>query len=173
MQAIVDMEMPFQKMNDLANLVFKANELRDQVLQDKYDATIRLLEQDRKSIEHELQGALDLELTGDQLSRIEAKADELADQYTGWLSSLSKSTPNMDSYITASSSSVSGFRKFITSVLSEGTPTPVRSKRISIIECVPAASKKVTSADDVEKVLDAIRAKLLAELENNDEVNLR
>ena len=79
----------------------------------------------------------------------------------------------MDSYITASSSSVSGFRKFITSVLSEGTPTPVRSKRISIIECVPAASKKVTSADDVEKVLDAIRAKLLAELENNDEVNLR
>ena len=115
---------------------------------------------------------MDLELTGDQLSRIEAKADELADQYTGWLSSLSKSTPNMDSYITASSSSVSGFRKCITSILSEGAPTPVRSKRISIIECVPAASKKVTSADDIEKVLDAIRTKLLAELENNDEVNL-
>ena len=33
--------------------------------------------------------------------------------------------------------------------------------------------RKVMSADDVEKVLDAIRAKLLAELENNDEVNLR
>ncbi len=172
MQAIVDMEMPFQKMNDLANLVFRANELRDQVLEDKYSATVRRLEQDRKAIDHELQGALDLELTEEQLSRIESKADELADQYSEWLSSLSKATPNMDSYITASSSSVSGFRKFITSVMNEGTPTPVRSKRISIIECVPAASKKVTSADDVEKVLDAIRAKLLAELESNDEVDL-
>ena len=80
-QAIVDMEMPFQKMNDLANLVFKANELRDQVLQDKYDATMRRLEQDRKSIDHELQGALDMDLTEDQLSRIEEKADELRTQY--------------------------------------------------------------------------------------------
>ena len=172
MQAIVDMEMPFQKMNDLANLVFKANELRDQVLEDKYNATVRRLEQDRESIQHELQGALDLELTEDQLSRIESKADELADQYSEWLSTLSKSTPNMDSYITASGSSVSSFRKFISSVMSEGVPTPVRSKRVSIIECVPAASKKVTSADDVEKVLDAIRTKLLAALENNDEVDL-
>lgn len=172
MQAIVDMEMPFQKMNDLANLVFKANELRDQVMQDKYNATVRRLEQDRKSIDQELQGALDLELTDDQISRIEEKADELADQYSEWLSSLTKSTPNMDSYITASSSSVSGFRKFITSVVNEGTSNTVRSKRISIIECVPAASKKVTSADDVEKVLDAIRTRLLAELEHNDEVDL-
>lgn len=172
MQAIVDMEMPFQKMNDLANLVFKANELRDQVLEDKFNATVRRLEQDRKAIDHELQGALSLELTEEQLSRIESKADELADQYSEWLSSLTKTTPNMDSYITASSSSVSAFRKFITSVMAEGTPTTVRSKRISIIECVPAASKKVTSADDVEKVLDAIRTKLLAELEQNDEVDL-
>ena len=78
----------------------------------------------------------------------------------------------MDSYITASSSSVFGIRKFIMSVMTEGTSTTVRSKRISIIECVPAASKKVTSADDVEKVLDAIRTKLLAELEQNDEVDL-
>ena len=171
-QAIIDMEMPFQKMNELANLVFKANELRDQVLEDKFNATVRRLEQDRKAIDHELQGALNLELTEEQLSRIESKADELADQYSEWLSSLTKSTPNMDSYITASSSSVSAFRKFITSVMTEGTPSTVRSKRISIIECVPAASKKVTSADDVEKVLDAIRIKLLAELEQNDEVDL-
>ena len=172
MQAIVGMEMPFQKMSELANLVFKANELRDQVLQDKYDATVRRLEQDRKSIDHELQGALDMELAEEQLSRIEEKADEIADLYTEWLSSLSKATPNMDSYITASNSSVSGFRKFIATVMNEGTVTPVRSKRVSIIECVPTASKKVTSADDVEKVLDAIRTKLLAELENNDEVDL-
>jgi hypothetical protein len=172
MQVIIDMEMPFQKMNDLANLVFKANELRDQIMQDKYKETIYRLEQDRNKITLELHEASVPYLSEDQRSRIQGKADELSAQYNDWLSSLSKTTSNMDSYITASSSSVSGFRKFITSVMNEGTKTPVRSKRISIIECVPAASKKVTSADDVEKVLDAIRSKLLAELENNDEVDL-
>ena len=56
--------------------------------------------------------------------------------------------------------------------MNEGSETPVRSKRLSIIDCVPAASKKVTSAEDVEKVLDAIRTRLLSELERNDEVDL-
>ena len=172
MQAIVNMEMPFQKISDLANLVFKASELRDQVLQDKYRATIRRLEQDQKSIDHELQDAMALELTDEQRSRIQDKADQLFAQYDEWLSSLLKSTTNMDSYIRASSSAVSDFREFIASVMRKDTSTAVRSKRVSIIECIPAVSKKVTSADDVEKVLDAIRTKLLAELENNDEVDL-
>ncbi len=172
MQAIVNLEMPFQKMNDLVNLVFKASELRDQVLQDKYQSTVRRLEQDRKSISHELEDVMALKLTDDRRSRIQDKADDLFAQYDEWLSSLLKSTPNMDSYIRASSSAVSGFREFIASVMRKDTSTTVRSKRVSIIECVPAVSKKVTSADDVEKVLDAIRTKLLAELENNDEVNL-
>ncbi len=78
----------------------------------------------------------------------------------------------MDSYITASSSSVSGFRKFITDVINEGTNKTVRSKSVSVIDCIPSAGKKVKSAEDVEKVLDAIRAKLLNELQNNDEVVL-
>ena len=172
MQAIVNLEMPFQKMNDLVNLVFKASELRDQVLQDKYQSTVRRLEQDRKSISHELEDVMALKLTDDRRSRIQDKADDLFAQYDEWLSSLLKSTPNMDSYIRASSSAVSGFREFIASVMRKDTSTTVRSKRVSIIECVPAVSKKVTSAEDVEKVLDAIRTKLLAELENNDEVNL-
>ena len=172
MQAIVNLEMPFQKMNDLVNLVFKASELRDQVLQDKYQSTVRRLEQDRKSISHELEDVMALKLTDDRRSRIQDKADDLFAQYDEWLSSLLKSTPNMDSYIRASSSAVSGFREFIASVMRKDTSTTVRSKRVSIIECVPAVSKKVTSAEDVEKVLDAIRTKLLAELETNDEVNL-
>jgi hypothetical protein len=48
----------------------------------------------------------------------------------------------------------------------------VKIKYISIIECVPVASKKITSEADVEKVLDAIRTRLLAELKNNAEVEL-
>ena len=91
-----------------------------------------------------------LKLTDDRRSRIQDKADELFAQYDEWLSSLLKSTPNMDSYIRASSSAVSGFREFIASVMRKDTSTTVRSKRVSIIECVPAVSKKVTSAEDVD-----------------------
>lgn len=172
MQSIVNMDMPFLKMNDLANLVFKAKELKEQVLEDKYCSTVKLLEQNHKLITQELQGVLDKKLTADQLSTIEAKADEITYQYNKWQTSLSKDTPNIDSYITASNKSISDFRKFILSVMNACTTNQVRSKHISIIECIPEASKKVTSKNDVEKVLDAIRTKLLAELENNDEVDL-
>jgi hypothetical protein len=172
MQAIIDMEMPFLKMNELANLVFKANEIRDQILQDKYRGTVYRLEQDKKTISREFHEASVPYLTASQLARIQEKADELASQYETWLASLTQATQNMDSYITASSSSVSGFRKFITDVINEGTNKTVRSKSVSVIDCIPSAGKKVKSAEDVEKVLDAIRAKLLNELQNNDEVVL-
>ena len=157
----------------MSELNFETMQAMQAALQDKYKGTVYRLEQDRDKIAHELHEASVPYLSEDQRSRIQDKADELSAQYDEWFSSLSKSTPNMDSYITASSSSVSGFRRFITSVMNEGTDTPVRSKRVSIIECIPAANKKVTSAEDVEKVLDAIRTKLLAELKNNDEVDLR
>lgn len=172
MNTIVNMEMPFQKMNELANLVFKANELRDQILEDKYDGTVRRLEQDRKKIDHELHEVAEVYLTDSQRTKIQEKADEISEQYDTWLSLLSKSTANMDAYITASSSTVSGFRKFIMDVLNEGTLTPVKCKRLSIIDCVPAAGKKVGSVEDVEKVLDAIRIKLQEELKQYDEIDL-
>ena len=78
----------------------------------------------------------------------------------------------MDSYLTASGNSVSSFRRFIGQVMAEGGSKPARSKRVSIINLVPVANKKVTSAADVDKVLDAIRTRLLAELKDNDELNL-
>ena len=66
----------------------------------------------------------------------------------------------------------SGFRRFITSVMGEGTDTPVRAKRVRIIDYVPTVNKKIKTASDVDVVLNAIREKLLAELENNDEIDL-
>ena len=159
-------------MTELANLVFKANELRDQVLKDKFSGTVYKLEQDQKIIRQELQEASAAYLTEDQRYRIQEKAEELSAQYGKWLASLTESTQNMDSYITASNSSVSGFRKFITEVMNEGSQRQVRSKRVTVIDCIPAASKKVTSPAEVDKVVDAIRTKLLEELKNNDEINL-
>lgn len=172
MSAIVSMEMPFKKMNELADLVFKASEIKERILEDKYKHTKKCLESDSSTIQKELKEALLSNLTDDQKSRIEEKADEIAAQYSTWLSSLSKTTANMDSYITASASSVSSFRRFIALVISEGRGTPARSKRISIIDCIPVANKKVVSAEDVDKVLLAIRNKLLAELKDNDELDL-
>ena len=172
MSAIVTMDMPFKKMNELADLVFRAGEIKDRILRDKFEHTKSRLETDRSTVRKELSEALAAGLTDEQKARIREKADEVSAQYDSWFGSLSKTTTNMDSYITASGSSVSSFRRFIGQVMSEGGGRQVRSKRVTIIDLVPVANKKVTSAADVDKVLDAIRSRLLAELKENDEINL-
>ncbi len=172
MSAIVSMEMPFKKMNELADLVFKASEIKEKIIEDKYRNTVYKLNKDREAIALELNEAIVPYLTEAQKERLQEKADEISKQYDSWLGSLSTSTSNMDSYITASSNSVSSFRKFIGQVLSECAVKPVHTKKISIIDCIPVANKKITSAADVDKVLEAIKKKLLAELKDNDELNL-
>ena len=172
MSAIVSMDMPFKKMNELADLVFKASEIKEKIIEEKFKGTVYRLNQDRDTIKLELHEATVPYLTSDQKGRLQEKADEIAAQYDSWLSSLSKSTPNMDSYITASGNSVSSFRRFVSQVLSEGGGKSVRSKKVSVIDCIPVANKKITSAEDVEKVLEAIKKRLLSELNDNDELTL-
>lgn len=172
MSTIVSMEMPFKKMNELADLVFKASEIKGKIIEDKCKGTIYRLNQDRDAIKLELHEACVPYLTSDQKDRLQEKADEIAAQYDSWLGSLSKSTPNMDSYITASGNSVASFRRFVGQILSEGGSTPVRSKKVTVIDCIPVANKKITSAEDVNKVLEAIKKKLLSELKDNDELTL-
>lgn len=172
MSNIVSMEMPFKKMNELAELVFKASEIKERIIEDKYKDTVNRLNKDLESIRTELQEADLPHLTSEQKERLQEKANEIFAQYDSWQSSLSKNTPNMDSYITASSNSVTNFRRFIGQVLSEGASVPKRSKRISVIDCIPVANKKISSAEDVEKVIEAIRRKLISELKDNDELTL-
>ena len=172
MHAIVSMDMPFKKMSQLGDLVFKAGEILDRIRQEKYEHTKDRLEADLSTVRKELSEALSANFTDEQKSRIRDKADDIAAQYDTWFGTLSKATPNMDSYLTASGNSVSSFRRFIGQVMAEGGSKPVRSKRVSIINLVPVANKKVTSATDVDKVLDTIRTRLLAELKDNDELNL-
>ena len=87
-------------------------------------------------------------------------------------STLQPSTPNIEAYITSSHSQFEKFREFIATAIIDGTKPNIRSKRVKIIECVPVANKKIKSADDVEKVLAAIKDKLLKELGDSDEINL-
>lgn len=56
--------------------------------------------------------------------------------------------------------------------MSEGKGETIKSKSVRVIDCIPMAKKKVSSSADVDVVIDLIKQKLLAELENNDEINL-
>ena len=172
MNDIISLDMPFTRMNELANLVFQANAAKEKILDEKLDRTKKAVERDRDTVSRELADALAADLNDDQKSRIQDKAAEVLAQYDEWLESLSRQTANMDSYVTASASNLSGFRRFISTVMSEGSDTPVRAKRVRIIDCVPTVNKKVKTAADVDVVLSAIREKLLAELEKNDEIDL-
>ena len=146
-----------------------------QILESKLSHTKKQLEADRDTVSKELSEAIAGELTEDQKDRLQEKANELMNQYESWLGSLKKTTPNMDSYITASGNSVSTFRSFISQVLSESNGpviTTVRAKKVSVIDSIPVANKKVKTAEDVDRVVNAIKQKLLKELEDNDELTL-
>lgn len=172
MNEIISLDMPFTRMNELAKLVFQANAAKEKILDEKLDRTKKAVERDRDTVSRELSDALGADLTDDQKSRIQDKADDVLAQYDEWIGSLSRQTANMDSYVTASANNLSGFRRFISTVMSEGNDHPVRAKRVRIIDYVPTVNKKVKTAADVDVVLGAIREKLLAELENNDEIDL-
>jgi len=172
MNNIVSMEMPFSKMNELASLVFKAGEVKDAILKEKFEQTKRYLESDSSKINKELEQALAANLTEDQKNEIRAKAEEIANTYESWFGSLNVNTPNMDSYITSSQNMVRRFREFIAGVIAKSSVKPPRSKKVRIIDCVPVANKKIANATDIDKVVDAIREKLLAELKETDEINL-
>lgn len=172
MKEIISLDMPFARMNDLADLVMQASTIRESILEEKLSDTKRKLEADRDSVSRELAEALDMGLADAQEGSIKNKADEILSQYDSWLGSLASNVANLDSYVTASAKSLSEFRQFISSVMDEGAETPARTKSVRLIDYVPAASKKVSSPDDVDRVLDAIRKKLLEELEDHDEINL-
>lgn len=172
MNEIISMDMPFTRMNDLANLVFQASTVKAEIIKAKLERIRKRIEADRDTVSKELSEALKAELTDDQKERLQVKADQIANQYQGWLNTLTVDTPNMDSYVTASANTVNDFRRFITNVMNEGGEPSVRTKHVRIIDYVPTVNKKVASTDDVDRVVDAIRQKLLAELNDYDEIDL-
>ena len=169
---ILSMKMPFGKMTELASLVFEAREVKTKILEDKCNVAKKRLEEDRTSINKELREVLNTDIAQERKNKIQEAADELNKKYDNWLSSLQPFTPNIEAYITSSHSQLEKFREFIATAIIDGTKPNTRSKRVKIIECVPVANKKIKSVDDVEKVLAAIKDKLLKELGDSDEINL-
>ena len=112
--------------------------------------------------------------TESQKKRIQDKADAINNQYENWFATLTAQTPNLDSYINASTNTLRSFKAFISSVMSENKEIDkvIKSKRIKVIDCIPMAKKKVSSAEDVDAVVELIKEKLLLELKDIDEIDL-
>ena len=180
MREITEMDMPFSRMSELADLVFRASEIQKQIMQKKLDETKKQLEKDRSTIRRELRQALQALTSDDQKDRVQATADNLDRQYETWLNTLTVNTDNMDSYITASGNAVNNFRSLIAQVMAErddddqesDDDPPIRTRQVSISSLVSVVNRRVSSAEDVEKVVAEIRKRLLGELKDSDELNL-
>lgn len=172
---IIMMEMPFLKMNELSSLVFQASTVKETIVQKKYEDVRKRIESDRDIINKEYSDTERSDLSEEQKDRIRTKANEILNQYANWLKSLNNQTLNMDSYVAASTNTVSEFRRFITNVTSvvrDADRKNIRIKTIRILDCIPTVNKMIHSSEDIEKVVSAIRDRLTAELKKNDEINL-
>lgn len=180
---IFKMPVPFSKMNQLSQLVFQAGEVKEQILEEKYQAVIKSLNYDKNEIKKELDGALNSDLFDTKKAKIQDKYDEIEHSYQSWSNTLSKKTQNLDSYVVSSQNTVRAFKQFIGKVMLEvevdpnnDTPvqpvTPVRRKSVRVIDCVPVAKKKIKTQADIDSVVESIRKSLEEALQNNDEVTL-
>ncbi len=184
--AILRMDVPFGKMSELNGLIFAADGIKQQILQDKFDKAIKSINSDKEKIRNELDAVLSGEASDAKKQRIQDKYDAIMHTYDSWDGMLSSKTNNLDSYVVSSTSTLNSFKSFINKTLLEAEakpvspdapipPTPVRairSKDVRVIDCVPVAKKKIKSHDDIDSVIDYIRKELEKALKDNDELNL-
>lgn len=178
MDTIIKMQNPFGKMQNLAKLVFDANEVKQQILQEKYDSAIKQLNLDFDIITKELNGVMGSDLSDTKKNKVSNSYDDIKVQYQSWLSSLNINTTNIDSYLVSSTYTLQRFKQLINKVISESEgPTPVnppviRKKNVKVIDIIPIAKKKVKSQEDIDNIIKLLKDSLEEELRNNDEIDL-
>jgi hypothetical protein len=185
MSEILNMTVPFAKMTQLNNLVFQANEVKDKILETKFQNALRSINADRDEIKKELDAAVSSDISEKKKTKIKDKYDEIERTYTNWGNNLTKKTNNLDSYVVSSQKTVTGFKEFIQKVLVEAeavpavggevTPpvTPVlKRKTVRVVDCVPTAKKKIKSQADIDSVVAYIKAELEKALHDSDEIDL-
>lgn len=180
MSAILSMPVPFGKMSELGNLVFKANSVKDQILEEKFQNAVRSINNDKAEVKKELDAVLNSDISDSKKARIQDKYDEIEHTYNSWNNSISKKTPNLEAYVLSSQTQVKEYKKFINKVLAEAESSAaddkpakqVRRKTVKVIDCVPTAKKKIKSAADIDSVVEYIKQELTRALNNNDEIDL-
>jgi hypothetical protein len=128
------------------------------------------MEKDINIIRHEHQEALSKVTERSKIDKLNETLDELESKYKNLISSLEQAS-NLDQYITSSNSNVEGFKNLIASLVAKSLPGK-KAKNIRLSSLVPVANKRITSSQDVDKVIENIKKLLLVELKDNDELNL-
>ena len=174
MNDILKMPVPFSKMSDLSNLVVQANSVKTTILEEKYQKSLSSINNDKEEIKKEYEAVINSEVAEKKKVAIQDKYNEIENTYNNWSSSLSKDTPNLDSYVLTSKRTVDEYKKYIQEILAETDeqPTGFRRKSVRIIDCVPTAKKKIKTKEDIDAIVEYIREKLENELKKNDEINL-
>lgn len=177
---ITHMDIPFSRMNELSDLVFKAKTEREKIFERKLEHTRETLKADNDKIDKELK-ALSRTYENDEaykekLDKIQEEALRLQAQYQTWLSLITAGTHNLDSYIIASKNALTAFKSFISDVLNENDgghdEEPPKLKEVRIIDYVPSLNRRIKTTDAIETLLGLLHENLLNDLKDNDEILL-
>jgi molybdopterin converting factor small subunit len=167
---ILSNPLPFKQMVDLGQMVVKARNIKDGLRDKKVKSVKERLEKDINTIRHEHQEALSKVTEQFKINKLNETLDELESKYKNLISSIEQAS-NLDQYITSSNSNVEGFKTLIASLIAKSLPGK-KTKNIRLSTLVPVANKKISSSQDVDKVIENIKKLLLVELKDNDELNL-
>ncbi len=179
MNAILNLDLPFARMNELGTLVFQAKTIQDKIKQEKIKVINDVLNKNLKAIEYEINQALELELEEADKSDLNTKFDEVKDKFSQWFNHLSLASQNeLDSTKNASDREVEGVKRYIANIItrpSDDTPSDEPKpivKRVRIAQFVSVANKRIKTKEDVKKVLNEIERNLIELLSGADEIDV-
>jgi len=162
--------LPFGKMVDLGQLVYKAKLVRDAMNKNEIEKIVGQLNKDLETIHHETSVAITKLSDQDKVDHLNIIHADLVEKYKSLLSSVATAR-NRHQYITSSTSNVEGFRRFIQTLLEKNEPGK-KIKTVRLVSLIPVANNKITSQQDVTRVVEDIKKRLLEELIDIDEITL-
>ena len=152
---ILSDEHPYGKMVELGQLVLKVKQIKDAMHQEKVRKATEKLEKDLNLIRNEAEQAKAKISESIKIEQLENTLIELENKYNDLLSSI-KEARNLDQYMTSSTNNLDGFRRLIQSLVAKNDPDK-KTKHIKLSSLVPVANKKISSQEDINKVISDIK----------------
>ena len=170
MMSILSDDHPFGKMVILGQLVLKTKQIKDAIRKEKIKKTTEKLEKDLSTIRHEAVEAKAKLTEQEKIDLVEDTLSDLETRYTSLFNTLNDAK-NLDQYITSSSGNLEGFKRLIQTLFVKAE-TGKKTKHIRLSSLVTIANKKIVSKEDVNKVVEEIKKRLLEELDDADEISI-